>query len=364
MFERRRATENDDLAHIMRRFFREVNYLKPSEIALQYAKRLHESDLEQLLAKKRTEPGAKYYVGLSCETKDFETLTKRTSLIANSLLLSHGHEGTYHEFEQTSDNRESANRVDTISAYGGNDYLTAGTGLGVQCPEIEVVGNWIIEARELLCSGLVWYLPSYARATHRLRADSGVEPDVSLARLARGPDPVDYLIRDRCAIDASGAEAMKGRLVRPILRIDLPYVDGVSLRDFSKITVGEFDGYRELRNYLRGVLLDLDEAMDATQADLELTKIGLEIEGHILETASKMRTLKQKKLIASLGAGLGTVSAALVAVSGSVLEKALPVLGLSGGIWGLVNSMSDHRAKDLTQGKWYYVWLLGEARKG
>jgi hypothetical protein len=60
---------------------------------------------------------------------------------------------------------------------------------------------------------------------------------------------IDYLIRDGRAVDASGAEPLKSQVVRPILSIELPFIDGVSLRDFSKITIEEFGGHCAFRDF-------------------------------------------------------------------------------------------------------------------
>ena len=155
----------------------------------------------------------------------------------------------------------------------------------MQSSSIRELGRWILEAEPLLKSGLAWYLPSYwysSAPTERLPSYirdprltyEGIHPVAQ-------PTAVDYLVRDRRAIDPSGAKPTIGQLVRPILQIDLPFIEGVSLNDFSRITINEFNSYKGFRNFLRRSLLDMDEAINAEQSELELTKLGLDIEDQV-----------------------------------------------------------------------------------
>lgn len=57
-------------------------------------------------------------------------------------------------------------------------------------------------------------------------------------------------VEDGRIVDASGIEPLKSKVVRPIPRIDLPFIDGVNLREFSQITVNEFNPYSGFRDFL------------------------------------------------------------------------------------------------------------------
>ena len=78
-------------------------------------------------------------------------------------------------------------------------------------------------------------------------------------------------------MDASGATPVKSQLVHPVLEMDLPFIEGVDLRDFSRITVDEFDSFRAFRDFMRMGFLSIDEALNGVQSQRQLAKIGLQM---------------------------------------------------------------------------------------
>jgi hypothetical protein len=136
---------------------------------------------------------------------------------------------------------------------------------------------------------------------------------------------------------------------------------GTSLDEFSEITVEEFGAYTHTRTVLRQLLLDLDDALDAVQSDLRLTRIGLTVEDEVRSVEAQLRAARRKRAIAVTGAGLGTVSAVLVAVYGPAFEQALAILGAAGagGVWGILQASTDPGVRTVKDNQWYYVWALG-----
>jgi hypothetical protein len=223
----------------------------------------------------------------------------------------------------------------------------------MHCPDLDALGRWLLDARPLLEAGLAWYLPTYSTAYVRVR--DNVPSQLSAAERAKA---VDYLIKDGRAIDASGADPIKSQLIRPILSIDLPFIDGIGLRDFSRITIGEFNSYAAFRDYLRLKLLDLDPALNAVDSERQLLKLALEIKEQIRSSRAEMEQAKHKRLLTASGAAIGTVGAALVAVYGPALESAVAVVGTSGGIWATISALADGRARRPTEDRWHYMWRL------
>lgn len=174
---------------------------------------------------------------------------------------------------------------------------------------------------------------------------------------------IDYLIQDGRAVDASGAEPIKSQLVRPVIRIDLPFVEGVSLQDFSKITIREFAAYSAFRDFLRQSFLDMDLALNAVQSDRELLKLGLQIKDHVRSVRSEMETARRKRAVAVTGAVIGSVGAILVAVYGPALAAAVAAIGASGGMWAIIHAVSENSTRALREDKWYYVWASAEKSK-
>ncbi|WP_214321895.1 hypothetical protein [Nonomuraea sediminis] len=353
----------------MDRFFRRLTRYdrqQPEAVAKSYAAYFWDKKKETL---KDRESIGKYTfdVGLGVRRGDFATLTRRVSLISDTLLLSDDWAGDYHEIGKY--RSDEPNLVDAPTNYfplaaaarkrdgyaesWNEDYF------GVQAPDLDRLGTWILEAEPLMRAGLAWYLPSYCTRTQRMED----------GRTAGKPQPVkhksviDFFIRGRRAIEASGGRPVKSRFVRPVLEMHLPFIDGVGLRDFSKITVEEFGSYQAFRDFLRLKLMDLDKAHDSVQSELDLLRIGAEIREQIRASEAEMAKVRAKRAVAASGAVLGTVGATLVAVYGAALQPALAVLGATGGIWGVIHAINENSIRTVRNDKWYYVWSLARAAR-
>ncbi|WP_116202545.1 hypothetical protein [Amycolatopsis circi] len=349
MFRRRQGVvQNDTVARSMRKFFKHLensaggnDRSKPEAIAKEYGRSLWNPATSKLVDDKR-QRRSRFYIGLSTAGGiSFAELTKRVALVSDTLLLSHDRTDEYHHLGESSHND------------GGFSLRT--TRYGMNCPDLAELGRWILDAEPLLKAGLAWYLPRYSSSVY----ESYSFP--SEGHTERAPvGAIDYLISDGRAIDASGAEPIKSQLVRPVLRIDLPFVAGVDLRSFSEITIEEFTSYSSFRDFLRQSLLDMDTALNAVQSDRELLKLGLEIKDHVRSTRSEMETARRKKAVGVTGAVIGSVGATLAAVYGPALQAAIAALGATGGVWGIIHAAAENDTRALRQDTWYYVWALAQ----
>ncbi|MEW2497505.1 hypothetical protein AB0942_28815 [Streptomyces nodosus] len=216
----------------------------------------------------------------------------------------------------------------------------------------DIIGRWIAGAKPLTDVGAAWYLPRYY--THS-RINDGP------SRVFEPTPLIDFLTYDGRGVDVSGAHPAKSRILRPVVQLEIPVIEGTTLRDFSKITTDEFDSYASFRDFLRLELLNIDPALNAVESEVELAKIGLEISTQVHEMHAKLKQIKTKRSLQVTGAVVGTVSAALIAVYGPALETALTVMGATGGAWSVVNALSENNSRSLEHDKWYYIWML--ARK-
>lgn len=340
----------------MSRFFDYTESIRHSAdmaaMAAEYGRFLWKHDRAARLLKDKQNDRARFYMGLSVvgDNESFERVTKRAALISDTLLLSHEATSKLHDLGRkgflTTGPKPG---MSVLDAYGVSDPRRR-TNYGIHCPSLRELGSWLVDTERLLRAGLSWYLPTYS-----ILEPTGARSHTMPAERAKA---VDYLIKDGRAIDMSGANPIKSRLIRPILTIDLPFIDGVGLRDFSQITVDEFDSYSALRDFLRLRLLDLDTAMTAVDSERALTKLGLEIKNEIRAFQSEMESAKRKRLLIGSGAAIGTVSAALIGVYGEALQAAVTTIGATGGIWSFITSLADNDTKSLRQDKWNYAWIL------
>jgi hypothetical protein len=316
---------------------------------------------------------SRFHIGLSAGGANFEQLTKRAALVSDTLLLCHDWTDAYHGIGESgwkgrehvaprytaanSDyavaellaerRREHARQVENVRVYG------------MHCPDLTELGQWLLGARDLLEAGLVWYLPSYSVVTHVV-GDAG-QPYLQQHGTAERAKAVDFLIQDGRAVDTSDVKPVKSRLVRPLLQIDLPFMDGVGIQDFSKITIDEFASYAAFRDFLRLSFLEMDESLNAVQSDEEIVKLGLRIKDHVRSAHAEMERVRRKRSVAVTGAVVSSVGAVLVAVYGPALAAAVTAIGATGGLWGIMNAVGEESPRVLRENEWHYVWVL--ARK-
>lgn len=374
MFRRKQGVvQNKIVARHMQYFFETLEHeyrSDPEVVAKAYGKLLWGDARTRGLINEKKLSRSRFYVGLSIGD-DFDELTKRVALISDTLLISHDWAGKYYELDvQDIDPTRPPDGHLISFSHGGSvemhrewgrkqDEQTSQynrtTTYGMHCPDLAELGRWLLETEPLLKAGLAWYLPSYSFSTSE--TEHGVRGPWSKLEQV---EAIDYLIRDGRAVDASGAEPIKSQLVRPILRIDLPFIEGVNLRDFSKITIEEFAAYSAFRDFLRLSFLKMDMALNAVQSDRELLKLSLEIKDQVRSARSEMETVRRKRAVGVTGAVIGSVAASLVAVYGPALEFAIAALGATGGVWGIIHAATENSTRALHEDKWYYVWALAE----
>ncbi|MFP3963415.1 hypothetical protein SMC26_13930 [Actinomadura fulvescens] len=360
--------QNKLVAKEMRHFFNDLprdvreDHESAAKVYAKYLTGFHGSGFlrsERLRDEKKI-TRSRYYIGLSSDTIGLSALSKRATLITDTLLLTDDKSHDLHVLFESSDDRVTGvsvmNEFALESFANGPDRYT-NRRVAMACSDLAELGRWILDAEPLLRAGLAWYLPRYFTARQR------VEDDTASEWSAYGPSEmagaVDYLIADGRAVDASGASPEKSQIVRPILEVELPFIDGVDLPTFAKITVDEFNSYVGFRNFLRGKFLELEEGMNATQSQRALDRISVEILDQIHAITAEMNGVRRNRAVAATTAGVGTVSAILAAVYGPALQEVIQMIGASGGAWGILNAMAQNSPKSkFKDNKWYYVWAL------
>ncbi|KUM73338.1 hypothetical protein AQI70_21445 [Streptomyces curacoi] len=174
----------------------------------------------------------------------------------------------------------------------------------------------------------------------RLPRDVPASPDQVAQAYAQHPMPVasalDFLVQSGRAVSESSVcppHPLKSAVVRPVLTMDLPFLEGVRMADFSKITVEEFESYKAFQSLLRQEFLSL---------------------------AALNAAVRRKRAVAVSGAVAGTIGASLVAVYGPAFQTAVAALGAAGasGIRGIIQSAADNSPRTLRDSPWFYVWIL------
>ncbi|MFC6929730.1 hypothetical protein ACFQHO_04750 [Actinomadura yumaensis] len=146
-------------------------------------------------------------------------------------------------------------------------------------PDRAELGRWLLDAKPLLRQGLAWYLPTYTCRgrwyDHRLATE------------------LDYLVKDRRVIDLTGADPLKLELMRNVLTVEVPHVAGTDLNTFAKIVTGEFDAFRDFREYLREELLELHLAADAVDSARQIELVATRIRRQVGEWTARMKDARR-----------------------------------------------------------------------
>ncbi|MER6680105.1 hypothetical protein [Streptomyces olivaceoviridis] len=330
-----------------------------SDVARHYARTLY-PNYERLLSTKAA-AACPYYVGLSSELGSFTHVTKRIVLVADTMLLSDHGIGSVHELGEHSRSTYGSN-----IGPGGSEVeapITTETHhYGMVTNDLAQVGRWLLDAEPLLRSGLAWYLPVYTRGR-----SGWFDSEDRLSTSSPGPLPsfsdrsIDFMAEHGRAVDLAGTKPLASRVVRPVLEIDLPFIDGLSLTDFAEVTREEFDSYRLYRDFMRSRLLELDDALEAVDSQVALERIALSIRDEVNAAAAQMSSAARSRALTRAGALVGTTSAVLAAVRPAALQGALGVSATiaagATGLWPTIQAFADIRPKR-AHDKWHYVWVL------
>ncbi|WP_419994476.1 hypothetical protein [Streptomyces boninensis] len=354
----------------MRSFFRQLRgkvRQDPREVALAYGKYLWDSKAESVKAERRLRD-SKFYVGISTAEYGFEDLTKKVPLIADTLLLSHDRRDSNACLlrRETSDlspgrfsgdglDRETNIEMETVTSY-------------MHCPSLSTLGSWILGSEPLMKAGLAWYLPTYSTQTSGF-STSPADPDGVYVGDREHASAIDYLVRDGRVIDGAGVRPEKSKYVRPILEIELPFLENVPLGDFSRITIEEFDSYASVRRYMRKSFRSLGDALNSVDSQLALDAIRDEIEEQVSISASQMEAASRGTVLSALEVGVGTVTVALSAVYSPIFQEVITALGVGatgGAVWHLLKVKEENNRRAAEGPDWTYVWSLqqvSEAKK-
>lgn len=329
------------------------------DVALKYGRTVH-GYYERLLSAKAASTSP-YYVGLSSEVGSFTHVTKRVALVADTVLLSDHGVGQVHEI---GNRRESLYlREDVEMGHPGGEHITTWR-YGMVTRNLTSLGQWLLDAEPLLRSGLMWYGPVFTEGRPGYFAVEGGEifEDRQAALPASVDDrSIDFVVEHGRAVDLATAKPLASRVVRPILEMDLPFVDGLSVSDFAQVTSDEFDCYRQYRDFMRSRLLELDDALEAVDSQVALEQVALAIRDELNAATAEMRRAARARALSRSGALVGTTSAVLAAVRPEALQGALAtsatVAAGATGLWPTIQAFADAKAKH-TGGKWHYVWAL------
>ena len=321
-------------AQLLRDFFRlldEHSDMLPQHVAVEYANFVSESKLGNL----SIAPFGTYNVSVLSKGVSLAYLTKRIVCIAEKTILSHS---GYHNW--------------VVRNYDERSRLY------MKCDSLADFGKWLLDSRELLINGDVFYYPQLMFSTtpnydeYLLEGDGAWNNDIT--------GLYDIIIDKRLMTEIGTQDIRKSRLLYPIARIDLPYIDGVGMDVFSKIATDNKDAIDCFRKMLRYHLIDIQEEEGSESYFSKLSKLEYKIHQGVKELESRMKKLKYSRAFQASGAAVTTLTAVLVAINTGGFEALLKTAGIGGGMMMLLNSIEKYSLGkiDIANSPYYFLWLL------
>ncbi|HEX8103207.1 MAG TPA: hypothetical protein VF533_11380 [Solirubrobacteraceae bacterium] len=299
----------------------------------------------------------RYDFALAIDDGDIELLTRRALLVADKLVLAHGPSTALQLLSSVKDE--------------GFDWWTD-TSTYVRCPDLTALGRYLTACEPLIANGTLTYLPNIERHwTHvddapdslgsgYMGRSDGVNRSDTVQRI------LDLTVSGDRVVDV-GVSHLVRRLMTPLLQLEVPTIEGTTLRDYCSILTGESDRLSAAQDALRLRLLDLTASEETWPAQVDVARVEIDLRENLRELESELRRVSRRNAVQVAGAAIGTVAATLVAITGDDLAAALALLSASGGVWGLVGALADRgdQLEPLRRRPDYLFWIISRrSRKG
>jgi hypothetical protein len=280
---------------------------------------------------------------------DLTMLTKRSSLITSRLLLAH--DPTLSKKHTIWEDSESDNE---------NVWDTT---RDIRCPDIQRLADWLLDCAPLLRSGQVVYLPAMVESVYNANHQDYDFEDVPVG--PRSPVAFDVFLRDGKAATLVGDSRLASRMFIPLMHLDLPSIEGTSMRDFADIAVDSSGSQASTRDFFRRRLLELLECETSKDLEASAMKLSVEISEGVREVKADLRRISRQRAVQTVGGILATTVASLVALDAGVFREILPIIGATGGAWGFAAAAMQRREEKMLIGDrpFYFFWLLEKRAK-
>lgn len=292
-----------------------------------------------------------YNVTIANRSTPLSFITRRLPLIADTTVITHYRENKqrFHEYH------------DPIGMYEGPIGAVAATTCYLRCPHLIELGVWLRDCKPLLLEGDVFYWPDIV--VERMYGQDIRSADISESEVSTQP-LCDVIIQNKKLVDISTTNPVKSQIIRPMLLVDLPYIENVDLATFAKITSDEREAVEQFRDFLRAKFLDLKQNEESERFETNLAKIGIELRDGLRKLESDYVALKRKRAFQVTGATIAAATAVLVVISSTafgMLPELLGTVGTGGGLLAIAKALQEHisnRQKTIKETPYYYLWLL------
>jgi hypothetical protein len=307
------------------------------------------------LVELRSNSTAGFEVSIVTSDADLSSITRRASLIASELIVAHANSGIRSPIWSEEIRR------------GGSHQDLFEDNYSIDCPSVSRLGEWLSAVAPLLRAGRLIYFPHIHKQQTIVdsRRFENLDQTGHNEDIYRSRSLMDIVMRDGRVISLRDDARIGSRLLVPLLTVDLPYIEGTSLRDFAHVVTEEWESWESARDFLRARLLDLLGHNDEQELAWAAARIGVELSEGVRATYQDLARVSRRSAVQAAGGVLATAAATLVAVSGAAFGQVAQILGAAGGAWSLVSAYSqykDDKSKVQTR-PFYLLWLLSRRRE-
>lgn len=313
-------------------FFEEIKSRRissPASITKEFAKFFLDKELNI--------NNTKHTISVAANNTSLSFLTKRLSLLSDNVIITHKSDNSiFIALGETNDREDYWSRISLV------------------CPNEIYLGKWLLNCENLLLQGAISYYPKYRYTGCSWLSNRWDYTKSSIS--------VDAIVSSRDIVEIENKNLVKSKLIRPIIRIEIPYIDNVDIKTFSKITLDEKSYIEPFRNHLKLNLLSIKDHEHGEFFDVELEKLGIEIRDGVRMLDDDLKALRRKRSFEVTGAVIAMTTATLIAVHGTAFETVSKVLGSGGGIFLLsrIIAENDFKKTALENSPYYYLWLFSK----
>jgi hypothetical protein len=329
-------------ANFMKKFFEIYSSeMTPLEVAEKFGNYFFDNKINKLFDFKQDDT---FNVSVLNKQTPLSFMTKRLILISDTIILT-----------QYGEKRNLINRWEYPQVYP-EDKLFYNTYLS--CSNLHELGNWLIDCKDLLENGDIFFYPEVLQETDYYVEMAGEYGKREVVK----SDLVDVIVNKRQISDILTTDPIKSKLLKPIAQIKLPYIDEVDLHLFSKITTDESESYLRFKNFFRQKLLELNDIEGDESYNHKIEILSIKMLRDLDSLNNDFKKIKSKRAFQLSGASIATATATLVAISSIAFGLLPELLSAGGGGFMFFKAFQDYfiSASDIRNSPYYYLWLLTE----
>lgn len=333
------------------RFYKDLRN-HPDQLAIEYVKSFYNLNMKFCEDRESrplyTEPIAKInhinnrkIVTIASEINSFEFITKRASLITDQLILT----------EQGNTNYKIEHHQSYSASYNGSDFDEF---VYLKCNNINELGSWLINCKDLLIDGNVLYYPNL----HYEMSDIG---DIKRSGVITELEIIDAIFENSlmCRFNKN---ILSKSMLRPIMTLEIPYIEGIPLTDFSKILLDNQDIIQVFKLELNEQLLSINPESSENELQLICSRIENNMNYEILKIKELYQVNLRKYFKDLITIGIPTASIMLLVINSGINSSIIKeIIGTGAiGLLPLIKTTADYieNRLNIKKNPYFFLWLL------